>query len=154
MTRIAVTGHRDLTPEGALLVGAALRALLEPYAPGFVGLSCLAAGADQLFAHAVLDLGSSLEAIVPAADYGEADFDAFVAQADVVIRLPFTTASPRAYAAANELMLESADLLVAVWDGSPARDEGGTAEVVEHARRRFLPVCVIWPPGTFRLDMA
>ncbi|MEV7013599.1 hypothetical protein [Streptosporangium sp. NPDC051022] len=149
-TRIAVTGHRDLALETASLVDAEVRAVLRPYAPGFVGISCLADGADQIFATAVLDLGGTLEVIVPAHDYGEASFHTLLRRAREIRRLPFDTSSPRAYAAANELLIESADLLVAVWDGCPARGEGGTAEAVEAATRRRVPVRVIWPPGAVR----
>jgi hypothetical protein len=35
----------------------------------------------------------------------------------------------------------------AVWDGLPARSYGGTADVVEYARQRNIPVQVIWPAG-------
>ncbi|MFF4619567.1 hypothetical protein [Nonomuraea jabiensis] len=47
-------------------------------------------------------------------------------------------------------ILEDADLLFAVWDGQPARGYGGTADVVAEARRRGVPVRVIWPEGARR----
>lgn len=149
-TRIAVTGHRDLAGDTASLVDTEVRDFLRQYAPGFVGISCLAGGADQIFAAAVLDLGGALEAIVPAREYGEASFDVLLRRAREIRRLPFETPSPHAYAAANELLIESADLLLAVWDGFPARGLGGTAEAVEAATRRRMPVRVIWPPGANR----
>ncbi len=145
-----MTGHRNLARDTASLVDAEVRDFLRPYAPGFVGISCLAGGADQIFATAVLDLGGTLEAIVPAHEYGEASFHTLLRRAREVRRLPFDTPSPRAYAAANELLIESADLLLAVWDGFPARGMGGTAEAVEAATRRRMPVRVIWPPGAVR----
>jgi hypothetical protein len=52
--------------------------------------------------------------------------------------------------AASERMLDLADQLVAVWDGLPARGYGGTADVVAAARRRGMPVVVVWPPGARR----
>jgi hypothetical protein len=69
MTRIAITGHRGLSDEVEALVDLALRKELTRHADGLVGISCLADGADQLFARAVLDLGGELEAVVPAARY-------------------------------------------------------------------------------------
>ncbi|MER7132625.1 hypothetical protein [Streptosporangium saharense] len=148
--RIAVTGHRDLTRDTVPLIDAEVRAFLRAYAPGFVGISCLAGGADQIFAVAVLELGGVLEAIVPAREYGEASFEALVVRAKTIHRLPYDTPSPRAYVAANEVLVETADLLLAVWDGSPARGRGGTAEVVEAAHLRRKRVQVIWPPGATR----
>ncbi|MGV9675297.1 hypothetical protein ACWDSJ_08460 [Nocardia sp. NPDC003482] len=35
-------------------------------------------------------------------------------------------------------------------DGKPARGYGGTADVVEAARRQGLPVTVVWPEGAER----
>ena len=47
-------------------------------------------------------------------------------------------------------MLKDADLLIAVWDGLPARGLGGTADVVAYARDHGIPVSVIWPEGARR----
>jgi hypothetical protein len=47
-------------------------------------------------------------------------------------------------------MLDHADELWAVWDGRPARGFGGTADVVEAARRRALLVRVFRPEGITR----
>jgi hypothetical protein len=47
-------------------------------------------------------------------------------------------------------MVKRADLLIAVWDGQPARSWGGTADVVAKARQLGLPVTVIWPNGATR----
>ena len=41
-------------------------------------------------------------------------------------------------------------MLVAVWDGQPARGLGGTADVVAYARQRGVPMEVIWPQGATR----
>ena len=47
-------------------------------------------------------------------------------------------------------VLDESDLLVAVWDGQPARRLGGTAQVVDAAEERRLPVTVVWPAGATR----
>ncbi len=57
--------------------------------PGVVGVTCLARGADQAFARAVMDLGGRFEVVLPAADYRDrkvrpdnaADFDELIARA-------------------------------------------------------------------------
>lgn len=49
-----------------------------------------------------------------------------------------------AYLAAGEAMLRNCDLLVAVWDGKTNGKLGGTADIVEKAVRRGLPV--LWLP--------
>lgn len=70
MSRGAVTGHVDLTAATVRLVHQTITDALLPHATGeSTGLSCLARGADPLFARAVLELGGSLEAVLPAADH-------------------------------------------------------------------------------------
>jgi hypothetical protein len=105
----------------------------------------------------VLDLGGSLHVYVPAAKYREglpdghhAVYDSLIAQADEVTHLDHVESDSDAHMDASLRMIGEADALVAVWDGKPARGYGGTADVVEAARERGLPVTVIWPDGAER----
>jgi len=157
MYRIAISGHRGLPAPTARLVDQALRAALTERAPDITGLSCLADGADQIFARAVSDLGGTLEAVIPAAEYREklpadshSGYDDLLARAAAVHRLPFTESTSESHMAASKLMVDKADELYAVWDGKPARSYGGTADVVAYAREHDTPVRVIWPDGAQR----
>ena len=157
MHRIAISGHRGLSSPTAQLVDKAIRAALAEHAPDVTGISCLADGADQIFARAVTDLGGTLEAVIPAAEYREKlpedshpGYDDLIARAADVHRLPFTESTPESHMAASKLMVDQADELYAVWDGKPARSYGGTADVVAYARERSTPVRVIWPDGAQR----
>ncbi|MEU1385825.1 MULTISPECIES: hypothetical protein [unclassified Nonomuraea] len=157
MVRIAVSGHRGLPGEAAVLVDRAIREALVECLPGLSGLSCLADGADQIFARAVLDLGGVLEVVIPAERYrdglpGEcrAAYDELLGRAGQVHRLEFVESTAESHMAASVRMLDDADVLFAVWDGQPARGHGGTADVVAEARRREVPVRVIWPDGARR----
>lgn len=139
------------------MVEKAIRGALEEAGPDVTGISCLADGADEIFARAVTDLGGALEAVIPASRYRDGlpadshpEFDRLLAMAATVRRLPFDTPTPRSFMAASELMVDVADELYAVWDGKPARGYGGTADVVAYARERSRPVNVIWPPGACR----
>lgn len=157
--RIGITGHMDLTQPTAALVGAAVRALLAQEGRGFAGISCLARGADQIFARAVLDLGGTLIAVLPSPNYREhqvapddrAEFDTLLGASAEVHCLPFPQPGEAAYAAANAALLDRADKLVAVWDGRPGRDRGGAAAMVGRARQLGKPVHVVWPAGAARL---
>jgi hypothetical protein len=60
MYRIAISGHRGLPSPTARLVDEAIRAALAERAPNVTGISCLADGADQIFACAVTDLVSNV----------------------------------------------------------------------------------------------
>ena len=69
MSRIAISGHRGLNADTANLIDQAIREKLSEYPDNITGLSCLADGADQIFARAVVDLGGTLEAVIPAEEY-------------------------------------------------------------------------------------
>jgi hypothetical protein len=155
--RIAISGHRGLPVPTVRLIDRAIRAALAEHAPDVTGLSCLADGADQIFARAVTDLGGKLEVVIPAKEYraglpeqAHPEYDRLFAQALAVRRLPFTESTSESHMAASKLMIDAADELYAVWDGQPARAYGGTADVVTYARERGMPVRVIWPDGARR----
>lgn len=155
--RIAVSGHRGLPAHTERIVDRAIRSALARCGDGVTGVSCLADGADQIFARAVLDAGGQIEAVIPAERYRQglppgalAEYDRLMVQAVAVHRLPFTESTPDAHMAASMFMLKTADELRAVWDGQPARGYGGTADVVASARENGIPVQVIWPEGARR----
>jgi hypothetical protein len=159
MTRLAITGHRGLSGQTTTLVDAALRREISQRAKdgALVGLTCLADGADALFATAVLDNGGKLHVIVPAREYRDrlpqthhATYDVLLAEAAGVIRLDHIESNSEAHMDASQRMLADADELLAVWDGQPARSYGGTADVVAAAQERHIPVTVVWPVGATR----
>lgn len=161
MTTLAVTGHMNVTHATIPLVRDALRHVLSRYQPGeLTGVSCLAAGADTLFAEAVLEVGGRLVAVIPPQDYratkvkaAHADtFDRLTLAAHETLVMPHETANRAAYESANAVLLERADRLVAVWDGNQpvAGKGGGTADVVVRARQMGKPVDVVWPEGARR----
>ncbi|MER6824409.1 hypothetical protein ABT352_00230 [Streptosporangium sp. NPDC000563] len=157
MIRIAVSGHRNLSPEITTLIDDAIRSLLTEYTPPLTGLSCLADGADQIFARAVIDLGGTLEVVTPARRYREGlpaeahqEYDALLARAEQDHTMDFIESTAESHMAASRFMLDHADELLAVWDGKPARGYGGTADVVAEARERGLRIHVIWPKGAQR----
>jgi hypothetical protein len=78
-------------------------------------------------------------------------FDRLVEAAEDVVVLPIETAGRQAYEAANSVLVERADRLVAVWDGTaPTGGGGGTADTVREARAAGAPVDVVWPDGAAR----
>lgn len=159
MPRIGITGHSNLAGATEPLVADVLLGVLAGMADEpLVGVTCLARGADQLFARAVLDLGGSVEVVLPAGDYRDRkvkpdnaeDFDELLGRASAVHTMPFPESNREAYMAASEHVLAEVDVMVAVWDGGPSGGYGGTADVVDAARERGLPVTVVWPEGAVR----
>ncbi len=126
---------------------------------GLVGVSCIARGADSLFAETVIAAGGRLIVVIPSQDYRQAKvkpdhaplFDRLIEAASEVLVMPHVTANRAAYETANRALLERADRLVAVWNGQPPGPKGGgTADVVEEAREEGIPVDVVWPEGAAR----
>lgn len=137
---LGVTGHQDLPADVTARVADGVADLLTKRDVDVV-VSCLARGADQLVARAVRSHGGTLDAVVPCRGYDELfegadrdDYDELLAGASRVTRLPFPVCSEEAFLAGGLVVVERCDLLVAIWDGAPARGLGGTADVVAHAR--------------------
>jgi hypothetical protein len=157
--RIGVTGHVLLADGTAVLVYRCLTEALRPHADGGLhGVTCLANGADQLFARAVDALDGTFEVVLPATDYRRVAltsrdrkrFDRLLRRAATISYMPFDTSGPDAYLAASEEMLRRVDALFAVWDGKPSEVAGSTADVVRRAEERGVPVTVFWPDGAAR----
>lgn len=157
MTIYGISGHQTAPGEAWALLDARLRDLLRGQ-DSFVGVSSLAAGADQRFAEIVLQLGGELHVVVPSEHYESTfetpddrrRFEDLVAVAAKVEHLACNAPDEEAFLAAGYRVVELCDVLVAVWDGLPAQGKGGTADVVAYARSLDRPVLVVWPAGAKR----
>jgi hypothetical protein len=154
--RIGVTGHRRLADadEAAQAVDAVLDQLdatkiLEVR-------SLLAEGADRLVTErAMRRRGSRFVAVLPleADDYATdfedpaslAAFRRLLTEAASVEVTPAGSDTSReaAYERAGRAVVESSDVLLALWDGGASRGRGGTAEMVAYAKERGVPVQVV-----------
>jgi hypothetical protein len=151
---IGVTGHRFLAQLDRVRAGVdrALDRIDETFpAETTTVISMLAEGADQLVAECVLGRrGSRLVALLPlpqpdylagfSDDEGQRAFLRLLDRADQIIELPPTASADEAYLAAGHWLVDNCQVLVAVWDGRPAQGAGGTADIVQRARDRELPL--------------
>ena len=115
-------------------------------------ISPLAEGADRLVAEEGLRLGAELDAPLPfAQDEFEKDFPQTVrsfrellAQAKVLTldgaRDQQGDLQNESYSENGRFVVRNCDLLIALWDGKPARGLGGTAEIVRFATQARCPV--------------
>ncbi|ACU34159.1 hypothetical protein [Actinosynnema mirum] len=154
---IGVSGHQDLPASAQAHAEKRIRALLAEQAAPVTGVGSLAEGADQLFAQLVLAAGGSLHVVIPSRGYettfaveARCLYRELLARADTVTELDFPEPGEQAYYAAGHHVAECCDLLVAVWDGQPARGLGGTADAVAHARELGRDVMIVWPEGVRR----
>lgn len=148
--RVGVTGHQERDGIDWEWTREAVTKELGRLASPLEGWSSLAIGADQLFARAVLDLGGSIVTVVPG-DWYETFFEG-----DGLERYRVLLAAGRrinleglegedAFLAAGLKVADSTDALLAIWDGKRAQGRGGTADIVDHARKRGKTVVHVNP---------
>jgi hypothetical protein len=156
---IGVTGHRRLNNE--LLLSEKIQDVLKritKLAPPMNNtplilsiLSPLAEGADQLVVREILDIpGSELEVVLPLekddyfedfeSDESKAEFEKYVSQAIHSRQLPSPSTRNEAYEQVGRFVVDHCDVLIALWNGKPAAGQGGTAEIVEYARKKMCPI--------------
>jgi hypothetical protein len=153
---VGFTGHRQIEHADvvARAIGEALD-FLRAQTPGeWVALASAAAGGDQLFVQQALDRGLSWHAILPlpakdfASDFSPErwrEVEALLARAEHLQISNEEGPREDAYLDCGLETVNGSDLLIAVWDGEPARGKGGTAEVVEYALSIGRPVIIIEP---------
>jgi hypothetical protein len=145
---LGVTGHQRLSrEEGWSNIRRSVRAIVQAAPTPLVGLSSLAVGADQLFAEEVLRQRGELRVVLPFPGYVDrlsADdrptFRDLLAAAGATLVLPRLTSDQESYLAAGIHIVDNSDVLIAVWDGHPAKGIGGTADIVEYAKSRGVSI--------------
>jgi hypothetical protein len=153
---VGFTGHRQLGawPRAAEFIGLAIDTL-RGEAPGeWLAVSSAAAGSDLLFARRVLEAGLAWQAVLPLPaaefrnDFTAADWpgvEALFARAETVEVVDSAGDRDEAYLDCGVEIVDRCDVLVALWDGQPARGKGGTANVVVYARELGRPLVLIDP---------
>ncbi|WP_051504033.1 hypothetical protein [Sphingomonas jaspsi] len=116
-------------------------------------VTSLAEGSDTIAANRALLAGYRIDACLPferdefARDFGAEALTAYraaLSSCRTVTELPGNRRDELgAYEAAGRMVLDQSDLLIAVWDGSPALGRGGTAEIVAEAVLAHVPVVII-----------
>jgi hypothetical protein len=163
---VAVTGHRDLVaaeiPRIRELVRGFLGQLRDRYPDRDIAvMSSLAEGADRLVAEEAVALGVPLTVPLPMPkdlylrDFttaaSRAEFERLCAAAVDVFELPITPgntaasiAEPggnrsRQYAQVGVFLCAHCHVLLALWDGKPSDQLGGTAQVVRFHHDDIMP---------------
>jgi hypothetical protein len=153
---IGFTGHRHLKNPTA--VGEIIRSELERLRSEsdgkIAGYSSVAIGADTLFAEACLASDVPWRAILPFAladfrdDFTDDEWSHATNLLGHAVSVEISESQEdrtAAYLSCGLRTVDGADLILAVWDGNPARGIGGTAEIVEYARTKNKPLILIHP---------
>lgn len=153
---VGFTGHRQLQDPGAVAgwLNDALEDLQRLAAGEWIAVSSAAAGSDLLFARAARERGMAWEALLPLPeaafreDFGADDWreaEALLREAESVTVIAASAGREEAYLDCGIETVNACDVLIALWDGEPARGPGGTAEMVVYAREVGKPLVVIDP---------
>lgn len=139
--KVGITGHQDLgSNETIEWTKIALKDAVSNNTID-LGITCLARGADQMYAEVLLEHQTPYIAIIASKDYEETfkepsslkNYKRLLKSALEVKILEHDKASEQAFYDAGKMLVEIADFLIAVWDGKPARGLGGTADIVKYA---------------------
>ena len=168
--RLGVTGHRVL-PHAQLVKDRIADCLsrIRGDSRRLLLLSPLAEGADRLVAETLLnsfspfaELHVLLPFAKPAYEKTFSDpsaiqaFRTLLDQARSVKTLPSIPHSEPedAFLACGKSVVDRSDILVAIWDGQPAKGRGGTGDVVAYARNVQKPLAWILsePPFSLRFE--
>lgn len=163
---VGYTGHRSgfdgETARGAIHAALVeLKAACESAGGTLEAYGSLAQGADVIFAEEARALGVPLHLLLPLpweefardfSDTGEAEHarriweEAGKTKSGSARVLATASARPDCYGDQGARMLDACDVLVALWNGRPAKGRGGAQRVIAQARSRGIPVIVI-PSG-------
>jgi hypothetical protein len=156
---VGFSGHRQIDDPERLnqAIRSALVSLQKLAHGEWLGLSSVAEGGDQAFVEQVRGLGLSWHAILPLPrDEFSKDFtpeawpkvQALIDGAEHVRVIAENGTREDAYLDCGMSTVEGCDVLLAVWDGEPARGKGGTGDIVAYARSLGRPLILI-DPATF-----
>ena len=153
MIKIGITGHQKLDNATAWnWVEDVTCQELDMIKRPIIAISSLAIGADQLFASLVMDRGGQLHAVIPFDGYERTfsplhveTYHRILSKAISVEVLRTKGTDEDAYLAAGKRIVELADMMFAVWNGSAAKGKGGTADIVAYATEKKIPLIHINP---------
>lgn len=163
-TFIGVTGHREIkNPEEIRTaidnaISEVQESVLQDSNQSNVPalLSALAEGADRLAADAIFDYADGeLHAVLPLEpeDYmdtfeseeAKREFNNYLSRALTVTVGADRKEKPGVYFDVGKAIVDTCDILIAVWDGDSPAGKGGTGDIVQYARRHQKPLLRIDP---------
>lgn len=149
--KVGITGHQERNGIDWRWVEAALEREFNTREIDTV-YSSLAVGSDQLFVTVAARHRTTIVGVLPFEDYqrtfepGEADaYRRLLSKCDQLIVLDWPGNDELAFLNAGKRIVSEAALLFAIWDGKKAAGLGGTADIVEFARKQGKAVLHINP---------
>jgi hypothetical protein len=135
-----ITGHREL--KNIDWIKTTIKEIINEMKITY-GYTCLATGADELFAEVLIQNNIRYTAVIPCINY-EMTFDESTLEdfllsknkASKLIELYNNQPSEKAFNEAGKTVVDNAEILIAVWDGEESKGLGGTGDIVEYAKSK------------------
>jgi len=149
--QIGVSGHQTRPAIDWHWVARVVRSELAKAGEVAKALTSLAPGSDQVFANAAISLGIPVVAVLPLEGYeryfqgeGLADYRRLLGRCEQ-IQLGWKGEPERAFFEAGKFIVDSCDVLFAIWDGAASEGLGGTADIVDYALAKSRRIIHINP---------
>lgn len=152
-----ITGHREL--QNIEWVKATMKQLISEIEITY-GVTCLATGADELFAELLRQENISYTAVIPCVNYEttfeKMELEKFVlskSKASKLIELNNENPSEKAFDEAGNIVVDNSEILIAIWNGQEAKGLGGTADIVEYAKSKNKQIIHINPITKIKINI-
>ncbi len=151
--KVGITGHQQLGSEATITwLAETLEKIIRQYHID-AGITSLAVGADQLYAEVLRKAHIPYIAVIPSTDYETTfqntndleRYQELLRGASERVHLPFEKPSETAFYEAGKQIANLSDMLLAIWNGLPAKGLGGTGDVVKYALSIKKPVVHLNP---------
>lgn len=151
--KVGLTGHQDIGSKSDVdWVKGSLIEQIEKYKVS-LGISCLAVGADQLYAEILHSRVIPFMVIIPSFGYEKTfnektelfKYNRLLLTAQEIVRMDFPYPSEDAFYAAGKEVVNQSDVMFAVWNGKKAKGLGGTGDIVNFAEQHNKKIIHINP---------
>ena len=142
--KAGITGHQNLGDEETVAwVAESLANAVAQHKIDY-GFTSLAIGADQLFAQILRDRGIAYTAVLPCREIEKTfqtlehleSYRRLFNSAASAETLNFIEPAEIAFFEAGKRVIDLSEIVIAVWNGLPAKGLGGTADAVKYAREQ------------------
>lgn len=149
--KVGMTGHQQLGSDEIVtwLIDCLESSISEYHIDA--GITSLAIGADQLYAEVLKKHHIPYSVVIPSTGYEKTFSDTYILRRYQVllnaafdnISLPFNEPSETAFYEAGKKIVSLSDMMIAIWNGLPAKGLGGTGDIVAYAlstKKRILHI--------------
>ncbi len=151
--KIGITGHQQLGSDATITwLSDTLEGIIRQYHID-IGITSLAIGADQLYAEVLRKAHIPYIAVIPSNEYATTfqntndleRYQELLRGASERVQLPFEKPSETAFYEAGKQIANLSDMLLAIWNGLPAKGLGGTGDIVKYSISIKRPVVHLNP---------